>query len=56
VEALTAVAEATADGATSRVELDDAPAGRYLTIWLTALPAADGGFKGGIVDVVVAGT
>jgi hypothetical protein len=56
VEALTAVAEATADGATSRVELDDAPAGRYLTIWLTAIPAADGGFKGGIVDVVVAGT
>jgi hypothetical protein len=56
VEELTAVADVTADGPTTRVELDDAPAGRYLTIWLTALPAVGGGFKGGIVDVVVAGS
>ena len=31
------------------------PTGRYLTIWLTSLPAVAGGFKGGIVDLVVAG-
>ena len=37
------------------VDLDDAPTGRYLTIWFTALPRVSDGFKGGIVDVVVSG-
>jgi len=54
-EALTPVARATADTAEVGVDLDDAPQGRYLTIWLTALPPVPGGFKGGIVDLVVAG-
>ena len=44
-----------ADGAAATVDLDDAPTGRYLTIWFTSLPAVDGGYKGGIVDLVVAG-
>jgi hypothetical protein len=56
VEELTAVADVTADTATTSVDLDDAPAGRYLTIWLTALPSVGGGYQGGIVDVVVAGS
>ena len=44
-----------ADGAAASVDLDAAPSGRYLTIWLTSLPGVAGGFKGGIVDLVVAG-
>jgi hypothetical protein len=29
--------------------------GRYLTVWLTSLPPGDGGFRGGIAEVVVRG-
>ena len=54
-EELTPVGEVQADGAAATVDLDDAPTGRYLTIWFTSLPAVDGGYKGGIVDLVVAG-
>jgi hypothetical protein len=54
-EELTPVAKVPAAPATTSVDLDDAPTGRYLTIWFTALPTVDGGFKGGIVDLVVAG-
>ena len=41
--------------AATSIDLDGAPTGRYLTIWLTSLPTVAGGFKGGIVDLVVAG-
>jgi hypothetical protein len=54
-EQLTPVAEVQANGAAASVDLDDAPTGRYLTIWFTSLPAVAGGYKGGIVDLVVAG-
>ena len=54
-EQLTPVAEVQADSAAASVDLDEAPAGRYLTIWFTSLPGVAGGFKGGIVDLVVAG-
>jgi hypothetical protein len=54
-EQLTPVAEVDASPATTSVDLDEAPTGRYLTIWFTSLPGVDGGFKGGIVDLVVAG-
>ena len=54
-EELTPVAELDAAPATTSVDLAQAPTGRYLTIWLTALPSVGGGFKGGIVDLVVAG-
>ena len=54
-EDLSPAAQVQADTATTSVELDDAPTGRYVTIWLTSLPAVSGGFKGGIVDLVVAG-
>ncbi len=54
-EALTPAATAEGAPATTSVDLDDGPTGRYLTIWLTALPSVEGGFKGGIVDLVVAG-
>jgi hypothetical protein len=53
-EQLTPVGEVEADGATATVDVDDAT-GRYLTVWFTSLPTVPGGFKGGIVDLVVAG-
>ena len=55
MDGLTAVADVDADTDATSLDLPDAPTGRYLTVWLTALPAADGGFKGGIVDLVVLG-
>ncbi len=54
-EQLTPVAELPTASAAASVDLDDAPTGRYLTIWFTSLPAVAGGYKGGIVDLVVAG-
>ena len=54
-EQLTPVAEVQADSAAASVDLDEAPSGRYLTIWFTSLPGVLGGYKGGIVDLVVAG-
>jgi hypothetical protein len=54
-EELTPVGEVQADTAAATVDLDDAPTGRYLTIWFTSLPVVADGFKGGIVDLVVAG-
>ena len=54
-EELTAVGEAEAAQATTSIDLDGAPTGRYLTIWFTSLPTVPGGYKGGIVDLVVAG-
>ena len=55
-EELTAVAQVDAAAASTSVDLDEAPTGRYLTIWFTSLPAVSGGYKGGIVDLVVAGS
>jgi hypothetical protein len=54
-EELTPVGGVQADTAEATVDLDDAPTGRYLTIWFTSLPVVADGFKGGIVDLVVAG-
>jgi serine/threonine protein kinase len=55
VEQLKPVADLQGDTASVTAELDAAPTGRYLTVWLTSLPTAIGGFKGGIVDLVVRG-
>ncbi len=55
VERLTAAGEVTADEATASLDLPAGTSGRYLTVWLTSLPAVADGFKGGIVDLVVAG-
>ncbi len=40
-------------GRESTLTLTDAPAGRYLTVWLTALPAVQGGFRGEVAEVTV---
>jgi hypothetical protein len=59
VATLTPIATETATGSTSPTTLaltfDEAPSGRYLTIWLTELPAVSGGFRGEIAEVVVRG-
>ena len=54
-EELKPVGQLDAAGTTAGVDLDSAPTGRYLTVWLTSLPHVSDGFKGGIVDLVVAG-
>jgi hypothetical protein len=55
-EALQPVAKLDDAGPSSSVDLAAAPTGRYLTIWLTALPQVAGGFKGGIAEVAVTGS
>jgi hypothetical protein len=37
----------------STVKLDGTPRTRYLLVWLTKLPAADGGYRGEITDITV---
>ncbi|ROR92909.1 protein kinase family protein [Nocardioides aurantiacus] len=55
----TAVSEmdrvATRDAAPARaaVELDPRPSTRYLLVWLTELPPADGGYQGAIAEIAV---
>ncbi|MXG91372.1 protein kinase family protein [Nocardioides flavescens] len=41
--------------AAGRISLPEAATGRYVLVWLTSLPAADGGFRGEMVDAVVRG-
>jgi hypothetical protein len=55
VKGLTPVATATADGTDVPLKLDQPATGRYVTIWLTSLPAVDGGFRGEIAEVSVLG-
>jgi hypothetical protein len=51
---LTPVGTATGNG-TLTVDLDEAVSGRYVTVWLTALPQLDGTYRGTVADVVVSG-
>lgn len=50
----TPVATVTADDQ-ERVTLDAPATGRFLTIWFTSLPEAEGGFRGEVAEVVVRG-
>jgi serine/threonine kinase PknH len=54
VAQLTPVASVTA-GAQERVTLDDPGTGRFLVVWFTSLPEAEGGFRGEVAEVVVRG-
>jgi hypothetical protein len=59
-QAPTAVAELTPVGTASgtgelTIDLDEAVSGRYVTIWLTLLPAVDGEYRGTISEVQVLG-
>ncbi len=53
LDQLDRVGTATATSERATVTLDPAPTTRYLLVWLTRLPAADGGFRGEIVDISV---
>ena len=50
---LTPLEEVTLDRTSSTTTLDEPVTGRYLVVWLTALPEVDGGFRGEIAEVVV---
>ncbi len=56
VRGLTPAASATADGSDLAVALDQPATGRYVTVWLTSLPAVEGGFRGEIAEASVVGT
>src|SRR5262249_10530687 len=47
--------ETTITGTKGSVTIDPAAAGRYVVVWLTRLPAVDGGFRGGVAEAVVKG-
>lgn len=51
---LSPVGEASGDGELL-ISLDEAVSGQYVTVWLTSLPAVDGGFRGVISEVEVRG-
>ncbi len=54
VRGLTASATATVT-TQQRLTLDTPATGRYVVVWLTSLPAADGGFRGEVTEVSVRG-
>ena len=53
LDQLDEVAKRSGAPARTTVRLDPAPTTRYLLVWLTRLPAADGGYRGQIADVTV---
>ena len=55
VKDLEPAATETAQTPRSKAVLGTPATGRYVTIWLTSIPAADGGFRGGIAEVSVLG-
>ena len=55
VRDLTPIAQGTLSGTHKRFTLDEPASGRYLTVWLTSLPATEGGFRGQIAEVAVRG-
>jgi hypothetical protein len=55
VRGVTPVASATAEGTDLAIALDQPATGRYVTVWLTALPAVEGGFRGEIAEASVLG-
>ena len=55
VAGLSPAATVEASGTRERVTLDKPVRGRYLTVWLTSLPQADGGYRGEVAEVAVRG-
>lgn len=51
---LTPVGKASGDGEVT-IALDEAVSGRYVTVWLTSLPAVSDGFRGEVAEVEVRG-
>ena len=54
VAGLTPVASVTA-AEQERVTLDEPATGRFLVLWFTSLPEAEGGYRGEVAEVVVRG-
>lgn len=54
LDGLTAVATATVD-TSDRIELEQPTQGRYLTVWLTSVPATPDGFRGEVAEVTARG-
>lgn len=54
VRDLTPVQSATVD-ATAQIELPEPVTGRYVTVWLTSIPAVSDGFRGAIAEVTARG-
>ncbi|HEX4977504.1 MAG TPA: protein kinase [Nocardioides sp.] len=52
-DGLQRVARATGSGDRATLTLDEPVTTRYLVVWLTKLPAADGGFRGQVAEIVV---
>ena len=55
VAGLTPAATVDAAATRQRVTLDQPVRGRFLTVWLTSLPQAEGGFRGEVAEVAVRG-
>jgi hypothetical protein len=55
VTTFTSMAEVTGAGSTLTLRVPRPVTTRYLVVWLTNLPSADGSYQGGIVDVRVLG-
>jgi hypothetical protein len=49
------VAGTTVDGTSGVIRLDPKVTTRYLVVWLTRLPAVQGGYRGEIAEVAVRG-
>jgi len=56
IRGLTPAATGTADGTDLALALDQPATGRYVTVWLTALPEVEGGFRGEVAEATVLGT
>ena len=52
-DGLESVAGETGAGNRATLALDEPVTARYLVVWLTKLPAADGGFRGRVAEIVV---
>ena len=56
VRGLAPDATAAAEGTELEIPLDEAATGRFVTVWLTSLPAVEDGFRGEVAEVTVLGT
>jgi serine/threonine protein kinase len=55
VSGLAPAGAARSGGSRALVELESPASGRYVVVWLTAIPQVEGGFRGEVAEVVVRG-
>jgi hypothetical protein len=56
VAGLSPAATTDVTGTSATVRISPAAAGRYVVVWLTALPQVKGGFRGTVAEVGVTGS